>query len=62
MPELKANKNPSILFCDFWYIFISIFNIFESLLSQGTYLMLPGKPTIIFYICIGTDPKNEEPS
>ena len=45
-------KNPSIVHDDFWNIFIQIWTIMFSILSQFVYFFFPGQKSLNFFICI----------
>jgi hypothetical protein len=50
-------KNPTALQDDFWQLFINLWTVSFSLISQYVYYILPGKNPINFYICMGEYPK-----
>jgi hypothetical protein len=49
-------KNPTALQDDFWHLFINIWTLGCSVISQFVYIILPGKSPSNYYLCIGDYP------
>ena len=49
-------KNPTALQDDFWQLFINLWTMTLTAISQFVYYILPGKDPINFYICMGEYP------
>ena len=50
-------KNPAAFNDDFWSLFINIWVVGVSYLSQFVFVYLPGRHPVSYYICVGEDPK-----
>ena len=50
-------KNPAGISSEFWSIFLNIFAISISVITQTVFAILPGRNPISFYICSGEDPR-----
>jgi hypothetical protein len=46
-------KNPHEFKDDFWHLFINLWVISVSFVSQFTFVQLPGKQPMNYYLCIG---------
>jgi len=53
-------KNPTALQEEFWQLFINLWTVACSFLSQLIYFLLPGKSPMFYYLCIGEYPKDLE--
>jgi hypothetical protein len=53
-------KNPTALQDDFWHLFINIWTLGCSLISQTVYVIFPGKSPLNYYICLGEYPIVEQ--
>ena len=49
-------KNPVAFQDDFWNLFLNIWIIGYSLITQGISFLMPGRYTLYFYICTGKNP------
>lgn len=54
------SKNPTALQDDFWQLFINLWTILLTSISQFIYYVLPGKEPINYYICMGEYPYRME--
>jgi hypothetical protein len=51
-------KNPTAVQNDFWRLFLNIWTIGFSVISQLLYIWLPGKNPVYYYVCMGDFPEN----
>jgi hypothetical protein len=49
-------KNPTALQDDFWHLFVNIWTVGCSIISQSVYIILPGKSPLNYYLCLGEYP------
>ncbi len=49
-------KNPTALQDDFWRLFINLWALGFSIISQLTYVISPGKNPVNYYLCLGEYP------
>lgn len=46
-------KNPSAFNDDFWFLFVNIWTVGFTFISDFSHLYLPGRQRMEFYICTG---------
>ena len=54
--SVRYVKNPTSLQDDFWHLFINIWTLGCSIITQSVYVMCPGKSPLNYYLCLGEYP------